>query len=72
MVRRPSVSSLSNGSWGRGVLAWDWVKLLLLPVLLPIVVIPLLSAMVQRSLTADPGPAAQAPLPASSEGAVRG
>jgi hypothetical protein len=54
--------------------AWDWLKLLLLPVLLPTVVIPLLSAMMQRSLTDTPAPppADAAPLPASREGAVRG
>jgi hypothetical protein len=31
--------------------AWDWLKLLLLPVLLPTVVIPLLSARMRRALT---------------------
>ena len=33
--------------------AWDWLKLLLLPVLLPTVVIPLLTSRMRRSLGAD-------------------
>jgi hypothetical protein len=33
--------------------AWDWLKLLLLPVLLPTVVIPLLSARMRRALVGD-------------------
>jgi hypothetical protein len=52
--------------------AWDWLKLLLLPVLLPTVVIPLLSAMMQRSLADIPPDPIGAPLPGSDEGAVRG
>ena len=35
--------------------AWDWLKLLLLPVLLPTVVIPLLTSRMRRSLGADEG-----------------
>lgn len=34
----------------RGNTAWDWLKLLLLPVLLPTVVIPLLTSRMRRSL----------------------
>ena len=33
--------------------AWDWLKLLLLPVLLPTVVIPLLTSRMRRSLDTD-------------------
>ena len=57
--------------------AWDWLKLLLLPVLLPTVVIPLISATMQRSLGGTPSPSAAPreraqslapePLPASGE-----
>jgi hypothetical protein len=34
--------------------AWDWLKLLLLPVLLPTVVVPLLGALMQRALGERP------------------
>lgn len=57
--------------------AWEWLTLLLLPVLLPTVVIPLISATMQRSLGDAPPPSAASrepvqgpapePLPASGE-----
>jgi hypothetical protein len=47
--------------------AWDWLKLLLLPVLLPTVVIPLISAAMQRSLGAAPPGSEAEPLPAGDE-----
>jgi hypothetical protein len=52
--------------------AWDWLKLLLLPVLLPTVVIPLLSAMMQRSLAGPPSSPEATTLAAGGERAVRG
>lgn len=51
--------------------AWDWLKLLLLPVLLPTVVVPLLSATMQRALADAPREASGAALPESGEGIVR-
>ncbi|HEV7623183.1 MAG TPA: hypothetical protein VGO26_03535 [Amnibacterium sp.] len=38
-----------------GNTAWDWLKLLLLPVLLPTLVIPLLSARIRRALVGGEG-----------------
>jgi hypothetical protein len=45
--------------------AWDWLKLLLLPALVPTVVIPLLTTMMRTALageeTAEPGRAIEGP-----------
>ncbi|MDQ1530075.1 MAG: hypothetical protein QOE37_180 [Microbacteriaceae bacterium] len=38
--------------------AWDWLKLLLLPLLIPTVVVPLLTSMMHRSLAGTPPEAA--------------